>query len=134
MYLIQFYHYDKKKTFVIRKNCNIFLLKIFLLLKERTKNAQFIVVSLRNNMFELCDRLFGIYKVNNCTGSTYIAPELIELDEKKKKTIVINTTDQLGRKSESNQNVKPSSSSLSTLPKIVEAIEEDLSCVQMNTN
>jgi len=134
LYLIQFYHYDKKKTFVIRKNCNIFLLKIFLLLKERTKNAQFIVVSLRNNMFELCDRLFGIYKVNNCTGSTYIAPELIELDEKKKKTIVINTTDQLGRKSESNQNVKPSSSSLSTLPKIVEAIEEDLSCVQMNTN
>ncbi len=32
-------------------------------IKERTKNAQFIIISLRNNMFELCDRLFGIYKV-----------------------------------------------------------------------
>jgi len=53
-------------------------------IKERTKNAQFIIISLRNNMFELCDRLFGIYKVRNCTSATYIAPELIEFDEKKK--------------------------------------------------
>ena len=52
-------------------------------IKERTKNAQFIIISLRNNMFELCDRLFGIYKVKNCTSATYIAPELIELEEKK---------------------------------------------------
>ena len=52
--------------------------------KERTKNAQFIIISLRNNMFELCNRLFGIYKVRNCTSATYIAPDLIELDEKKK--------------------------------------------------
>lgn len=35
-------------------------------------------------MFELCNRLFGIYKVRNCTSATYIAPDLIELDEKKK--------------------------------------------------
>jgi structural maintenance of chromosome 4 len=55
-------------------------------IKERTKNAQFIIISLRNNMFELCDRLFGIYKVRNCTSATYIAPELMELDEKKKKS------------------------------------------------
>ncbi|CAG8544867.1 13952_t:CDS:10, partial [Acaulospora colombiana] len=34
-------------------------------IKERTKNAQFIVISLRNNMFELADRLVGIYKTNN---------------------------------------------------------------------
>lgn len=53
-------------------------------IKERTKNAQFIIISLRNNMFELCNRLFGIYKVRNCTSATYIAPELIELEEKKK--------------------------------------------------
>ena len=26
-------------------------------IKERTKNAQFIIISLRNNMFELADRL-----------------------------------------------------------------------------
>jgi len=35
-------------------------------------------------MFELCDRLFGIYKVKNCTSATYIAPALLEFDEKKK--------------------------------------------------
>ncbi|KAL9189612.1 hypothetical protein ACHAXT_009287 [Thalassiosira profunda] len=38
-------------------------------IKERTKNAQFIIISLRNNMFELADRLVGIYKTNNCTKS-----------------------------------------------------------------
>lgn len=38
-------------------------------IKERTKNAQFIVISLRNNMFELSQRLVGIYKVNNKTRS-----------------------------------------------------------------
>ena len=34
-------------------------------IKERTKNAQFIVISLRNNMFELASRLVGVYKVNH---------------------------------------------------------------------
>jgi len=38
-------------------------------IKERTKNAQFIVISLRNNMFELAQQLVGIYKVNNMTKS-----------------------------------------------------------------
>lgn len=38
-------------------------------IKERTKNAQFIVISLRNNMFELSERLVGIYKTNNMTKS-----------------------------------------------------------------
>lgn len=32
-------------------------------LQDRTKNAQFVIISLRNNMFELGDRLIGIYKV-----------------------------------------------------------------------
>lgn len=53
-------------------------------IKERTKNAQFIIISLRNNMFELCDRLFGIYKVKNCTSATFISPNEMEFDEKKK--------------------------------------------------
>ena len=34
---------------------------------ERTKNAQFVIISLRNNMFELADRLVGIYKTHNIT-------------------------------------------------------------------
>lgn len=38
-------------------------------IKERTKNGQFIVISLRNNMFELAQQLVGIYKVNNMTKS-----------------------------------------------------------------
>lgn len=43
-------------------------------IKERTRNAQFIIISLRNNMFELADRLVGIYKTNNCTKSVSIDP------------------------------------------------------------
>ncbi|XP_049547836.1 structural maintenance of chromosomes protein 4 [Anopheles darlingi] len=41
-------------------------------IRERTKNAQFIIISLRSNMFELSDILVGIYKVNDCTNSTAI--------------------------------------------------------------
>ncbi|MCO5585122.1 hypothetical protein L7F22_039054 [Adiantum nelumboides] len=39
------------------------------LIKERTKGAQFIVISLRNNMFELASRLVGIYKTKGQTKS-----------------------------------------------------------------
>lgn len=41
-------------------------------IKERTKNAQFIVISLRNNMFELAQQLVGVYKRDNRTKSTTI--------------------------------------------------------------
>ncbi|KAK3270880.1 hypothetical protein CYMTET_20742 [Cymbomonas tetramitiformis] len=43
-------------------------------IKERTKNAQFVIISLRNNMFELADRLVGIYKTDNTTKSVAINP------------------------------------------------------------
>ncbi|ORZ07016.1 P-loop containing nucleoside triphosphate hydrolase protein [Lobosporangium transversale] len=46
-------------------------------IKERTKNAQFVIISLRNNMFELADRLVGIYKTNNKTKSISINPSAI---------------------------------------------------------
>jgi len=36
--------------------------------------AQFVIISLRNNMFELADRLVGIYKTNNATKSVAINP------------------------------------------------------------
>lgn len=36
-------------------------------IKKRTKNAQFIIISLRNNMFELSNKLIGIYKLDNRT-------------------------------------------------------------------
>lgn len=31
-------------------------------IKKRTKDAQFIIISLRNNMFDLADKLVGVYK------------------------------------------------------------------------
>ena len=43
-------------------------------IKERTRNAQFVIISLRNNMFELADRLVGIYKTDNATKSVAINP------------------------------------------------------------
>lgn len=50
--------------------------------KERTKNAQFIIISLRNNMFELADRLVGIYKTHNSTKSVTVNPKAFVLPEK----------------------------------------------------
>lgn len=47
-------------------------------IKERTKNAQFIIISLRNNMFELANRLVGIYKTNDTTKSVTINPKMFE--------------------------------------------------------
>lgn len=44
-------------------------------IKERTKNAQFVIISLRNNMFELADRLVGIYKTHDTTKSVTINPK-----------------------------------------------------------
>jgi len=41
-------------------------------IKDRTKNAQFIIISLRNDMFELSHRLIGIYKTANATRSITI--------------------------------------------------------------
>ena len=45
-------------------------------IKERTKNAQFIVISLRNNMFELASRLVGVYKVNHMVSPSPLQFEL----------------------------------------------------------
>jgi hypothetical protein len=65
-------------------------------IKDRTKNAQFIIISLRfvflellfglfvhiglirNNMFELADRLVGIYKTQDATKSVSINPKMFE--------------------------------------------------------
>jgi structural maintenance of chromosome 4 len=48
-------------------------------IKERTKDAQFLIVSLRNFMFELADRLVGIYKTDNATKSVTINPSSFSL-------------------------------------------------------
>ncbi|WWD20077.1 hypothetical protein CI109_104551 [Kwoniella shandongensis] len=41
-------------------------------IQSKTQAAQFIVISLRNDMFELAHRLVGIYKTSNCTKSIAI--------------------------------------------------------------
>ena len=62
----------------LKKHCNSLLLFLFCL-QERTRNAQFVIVSLRNNMFELANRMVGIYKTNNCTNSVTINPNAFRL-------------------------------------------------------
>ena len=51
-------------------------------IKERTRNAQFIIISLRNNMFELADRLVGIYKTHDTTKSVTINPAAFVVDSR----------------------------------------------------
>uniref|UniRef100_H3AP89 Structural maintenance of chromosomes protein 4 n=1 Tax=Latimeria chalumnae TaxID=7897 RepID=H3AP89_LATCH len=55
------------------KNVSIVAFYIY----EQTKNAQFIIISLRNNMFEIADRLIGIYKTCNTTKSVATNPKVI---------------------------------------------------------
>jgi len=57
-------------------------------IKERTKNAQFIIISLRNYMFEMADYLVGIYKTNDESKSLTIDPhsfQIGKLPEQEKK-------------------------------------------------
>lgn len=41
-------------------------------IKERTQNVQFIIISLRNDMFELSDTLLGVYKNNDRSRSIVV--------------------------------------------------------------
>ncbi|KAL7069281.1 putative structural maintenance of chromosomes protein [Cryptosporidium serpentis] len=63
---------------------NVSIIATFI--KENTKNAQFIVVSLRNHMFEVADRLVGIYKTYDITKSVAIDPNIYFLGDKQDKT------------------------------------------------
>mmetsp|Transcript_9235 Transcript_9235/g.34157 ORF Transcript_9235/g.34157 Transcript_9235/m.34157 type:complete len:1338 (-) Transcript_9235:935-4948(-) len=49
-------------------------------IKEQATNAQFIVISLRNHMFDLADRLVGIYKTHDITKTMVIEPGRVEPD------------------------------------------------------
>ncbi|WBW70808.1 condensin complex SMC subunit Smc4 [Schizosaccharomyces osmophilus] len=52
-------------------------------IKERTKNAQFIVISLRSNMFELSSRLVGIYKTASMTKSVTMNNQDLQMNAEK---------------------------------------------------
>ena len=68
-------------------------------IKERTRNTQFIIISLRNNMYELADRLVGIYKTHNCTKSVTVNPACIEGKVRKTVDLTSNAGDSLARAS-----------------------------------
>ncbi|KAI0066534.1 hypothetical protein BV25DRAFT_1849078 [Artomyces pyxidatus] len=57
-------------------------------IKDRTKNAQFIIISLRNDMFELSHRLIGIYKTSNQTRSISIDNRALQAPPSKSTTKV----------------------------------------------
>lgn len=57
---------------------NVSLIAQYIKTSERTRNAQFIIISLRNQMFEVGNRLVGIYKTDGSTKNIIINPELIE--------------------------------------------------------
>ncbi|KAL3101394.1 hypothetical protein niasHT_021512 [Heterodera trifolii] len=65
---------------------NVSIIANYLL--ERTRNAQFIVISLRNQMYEKANRLIGIYKVRDCTKNVVVNPSAMskafEQDKKRK--------------------------------------------------
>ncbi|AFZ78997.1 RecF/RecN/SMC N terminal domain containing protein [Theileria equi strain WA] len=54
-------------------------------IKERTKDAQFIIISLRNQMFELCNQMVGIYKTCDITKSVCINPMVYSLNKRRLK-------------------------------------------------
>lgn len=58
-------------------------------IKKRTKDAQFIIISLRNNMFDLADKLVGVYKtfdqtkVINLAAAKLLAKRQAAIEQKK---------------------------------------------------
>ncbi|UMM21785.1 hypothetical protein L5515_003315 [Caenorhabditis briggsae] len=61
---------------------NVRLIANYIKNSDRTRNAQFIIISLRNQMFDLGPRLVGIYKVDGCTGNVVVNPETVETSKR----------------------------------------------------
>jgi len=53
-------------------------------IREKAKNCQFIIISLRNNMFDLAQKMVGIYKTYDVTKTLTINPDRLNLLIKKK--------------------------------------------------
>ena len=54
-------------------------------IKDRTKNAQFIIISLRNQMFDLASKLVGIYKTDNTTKTVVMQNEQAKTTDRTQK-------------------------------------------------
>lgn len=51
-------------------------------IKKRTKDAQFIIISLRNNMFEQADKLVGVYKTYDKTKIIHFVPSRMRKNQR----------------------------------------------------
>ncbi|TYJ51077.1 hypothetical protein B9479_008372 [Cryptococcus floricola] len=65
-------------------------------IQSKTQAAQFIVISLRNDMFELAHRLVGIYKTDNCTKSLAIENKDLRLQARPKRPANVPPTPSVG--------------------------------------
>ena len=54
-------------------------------IREKAKNCQFLIISLRNNMFDLAQKLVGIYKTYDITKTITICPSELEKEIDRKK-------------------------------------------------
>ena len=53
-------------------------------IREKAKNCQFLIISLRNNMFDLAQKMVGIYKTFDVTKTLTINPDRLNLEIKKR--------------------------------------------------
>ena len=54
-------------------------------IREKAKNCQFIIISLRNNMFDLAQKMVGIYKTHDITKTLTINPTLMKAQIEQKR-------------------------------------------------
>lgn len=59
-------------------------------IREKAKNCQFIIISLRNNMFDLAQKMVGIYKTYDITKTITINPHLMKEEIMRKKKLLEN--------------------------------------------
>jgi hypothetical protein len=74
-------------------------------IKQRTRNTQFIIISLRNNMYELADRLVGIYKTFNCTKSVTINPTKVEDKRVDRRTVALSSSNTAPNESKKDERI-----------------------------
>lgn len=48
-------------------------------IKTKSMKCQFLIISLRNNMFQLADHLVGVYKTHETTKTVMMIPDLVQV-------------------------------------------------------
>ena len=60
-------------------------------IREKAKNCQFLIISLRNNMFDLAQKMVGIYKTHDITKTLTINPGVIMKEIERKRAELAET-------------------------------------------